>query len=94
MSRLNRPVCACASANTDTVGDDGSGQKTAPAMDADSQQRAESLLLDATRSHSIQVEPDEIQAVVADQQHGPELVQWALSHLGTDNLLTIDELAL
>lgn len=66
----------------------------APAMEVDAHQRAESLLLDAARSHAIRVKPDEILAALADEQHGAELAQWALTHLDNDNLLTVDELAL
>ena len=63
-------------------------------MDPERHQRAESLLLDAARSHRIQVQPKEIQTALADHQQGPELVEWALSHLDNDNLLTTNELAL
>lgn len=62
--------------------------------EAGTRHRAESLLLDAARSHRIQVTHDEIQAALAHHQHGEDLAQWALSHLHADNLLTVDELAL
>lgn len=55
--------------------------------------RAETLLVDAIRSHDIQVQPDQIKQALQGQQ-SEALVQWAIDHLNPDNLLTKDELDL
>lgn len=55
---------------------------------------AESLLVAAAASHGLDLGPVEIRAALADGHGGAALASWATANLGSDNLLTIDELAL
>ncbi|PFH58766.1 hypothetical protein XA68_13228 [Ophiocordyceps unilateralis] len=52
--------------------------------------RAETLVLRAARNHGLQVRRDELQLAL----DRADFVQWANKHLGPENLLTTDELAI
>ncbi|PHH81693.1 hypothetical protein CDD82_181 [Ophiocordyceps australis] len=52
------------------------------------------LLLKAARACGLQARRDEIQRALDDAQHGAAFAEWATTHLGSDTLLTADELAL
>jgi hypothetical protein len=56
--------------------------------------RAEALLLGAGRLHGITATKDEVRSALEDAEHGPAFAEWAILHLGHDNLLTGDEMAL
>lgn len=51
-------------------------------------------MLAAGRVHGIPTRQDEVQRALADPQHGPGFADWAAVHLGADNLVTPDEMAL
>lgn len=54
---------------------------------------AETLLLSAVRSHDVRVRPEQLREALQGEQ-GDALMEWAIKHLGADNLLTTEELAL
>ncbi|VUC21980.1 unnamed protein product [Clonostachys rosea] len=62
-------------------------------MDAQLVERAESLILSAGRQYGINSERDAIRQALSDPDHGPAFAQWAITHLGPDNLLTPDEMS-
>lgn len=62
-------------------------------MDAQLVERAESLILGAGRQYGINSERDSVRRALRDPDHGPAFAQWALTHLGPDNLLTPDEMS-
>lgn len=63
-------------------------------MDPERREHAEALLLAASRTHGIRAGRDEVQQVLDDPVQGATLADWAVKHLGADNLLTADEMAL
>lgn len=63
-------------------------------MDERTRQRAEELLLSAGQLHGITATKDEIRNALDDGEHGAAFAEWAIMHLGQDNLLTADEMAL
>lgn len=65
-----------------------------PRMDPATRDRAEALLLQAARTHGLQVGRDEAQRAMDDADRGPAFAEWAATHLVSDSLLTADELAL
>lgn len=59
--------------------------------------RAEALILGAGCSYGLSSSKsarDEVQRALADDEYGPAFAEWAILHLGADNLLTADEMAL
>ncbi|KAF4119366.1 hypothetical protein GMORB2_4885 [Geosmithia morbida] len=63
-------------------------------MDPRSRSEAEALLLEAGRTHGIHIKQDEVRRALVDPRHGPAFAEWASLHLGRDNLVTPDEMAL
>lgn len=63
-------------------------------MDVASGDNAEALLVRLGRAYGIQATRDNLQQALADAEHGAALAEWATVHLGSENLLTPDELAL
>lgn len=63
-------------------------------MDEDARDRAEVLLLKATRAYGIQSRRDDVRKALSDGEHGAPFAKWVNTHLAYDNLLSADELAL
>lgn len=63
-------------------------------MDIASKDAARILLQNTATSYDIRVRRDEVELALEDPIQGPALVEWASSHLLSDNLLTAEELAL
>lgn len=61
-------------------------------MSLSAKQEAETLLLNAVRSHNVQVSSSDIKRALEDPTQGQSLIDWARKHLLPDNLLTVDEL--
>ncbi|GJN69150.1 hypothetical protein PLICBS_003197 [Purpureocillium lilacinum] len=55
---------------------------------------AEALLLEAGRASGLKLPRDDLRRALADTEHGHALAEWAVTHLGSDTLLSADELAL
>ncbi|UNI13961.1 hypothetical protein JDV02_000647 [Purpureocillium takamizusanense] len=55
---------------------------------------AEALLLEAVRGSGLQLSRDDLRRALDNKDHGPELAEWAVTHLGSDTLLSADELSL
>ncbi|CAM1505097.1 Fc.00g107340.m01.CDS01 [Cosmosporella sp. VM-42] len=63
-------------------------------MDLAPRDHAEALLIKVGRSYGVHVGRDEVRRALADVERGPAFAEWANMHLGSDHLLTADELAL
>lgn len=63
-------------------------------MDLGPRDDAEALLVKVGRAYGVPVGRDEVQRALADAERGTALAEWANMHLGSDHLLTADELAL
>lgn len=63
-------------------------------LNSQTRERAEALLLGAGRLHGVTATKDEVRSALDDAEHGPAFAEWAIQHLGQDNLLTPDEMAL
>lgn len=63
-------------------------------MDQTSRERAYALLLEADKTYGVHAGRDAISQALDDDEHGVAFSEWAATHLGEDNLLTPDELAL
>lgn len=63
-------------------------------MDLGPKDDVEALLIKVGRAYGVPVGRDEVQRALADAERGTALAEWANMHLGSDHLLTADELAL
>ncbi|QPH02372.1 hypothetical protein C2857_006581 [Epichloe festucae Fl1] len=61
-------------------------------MDVQRRKQAESLVLRASRACGIQARREDVQIALNDAEHGPLFVEWVSLHLGSDTLLSADEL--
>ncbi|GAB0134711.1 hypothetical protein EsDP_00003069 [Epichloe bromicola] len=61
-------------------------------MDVQRRKQVESLVLRASRACGIQARREDVQTALNDAEHGPLFVEWVSLHLGSDTLLSADEL--
>lgn len=63
-------------------------------MDPTNRDFAEALLVKVGHEYGIQAGKDEVHRALTNAEHGEPFAEWARMHLGSDHLLTADELAL
>jgi copper(I)-binding protein len=63
-------------------------------MDPEALKTAEALAVNAARTHGVHVDQAQVQRALQDAEHGPAFAAWVNAHLGSDNLLSLDEMAL
>jgi hypothetical protein len=63
-------------------------------MTGDLRAQAEALLLRVDRAYGVLAGPTGVKEALNSVENGSPFVDWVLHHLGTNNLLTPDELAM
>ncbi len=54
----------------------------------------EALILESARTHGLKIGRSEVQQALNDTDHGEAFATWAMAHLDSTSLLTVEEMAL